>query len=183
MKSTFTVRASAEGDLAAITAIYTHHVLHGLASFELEPPDAAEMGRRRADALARGLPYLVAEAGGGIAGYAYAAPYRTRPAYRYTLENSIYIDPAAQGRGAGRVLLEALSEACARAGYRQLIAVIGDSANTASIRLHAACGFSYAGLLPGVGFKFGRWVDSVLMQRELGDGERSLPGALSPPAK
>jgi phosphinothricin acetyltransferase len=177
MKSTFSVRASEERDLAAIAAIYSHHVLHGLASFEVEPPDAAEIARRRADALARGLPYLVAELDGRVAGYAYAAPYRARPAYRYTLENSIYIDPGVLGRGAGRVLLEALVEACTRAGYRQLIAVIGDSANTASIGLHAACGFRHAGLLPGVGFKFGRWVDSVLMQRDLGEGKRSLPAA------
>ena len=177
MKTSFIVRASAERDLAAITAIYAHHVLHGLASFEVEPPDAAEMARRRADVLARGLPYLVAEQDGRVAGYAYAAPYRSRPAYRYTLENSIYIDPGVLGRGAGRVLLDALVQACARAGYRQLLAVIGDSANSASIGLHAACGFKQVGLLPGVGFKFGRWVDSVLMQRELGDGERSAPAA------
>ena len=177
MKSTFTVRASRERDLAAITAIYSHHVLHGLASFEVEPPDAAEMARRRADVLARGLPYLVAEQDGRVAGYAYAAPYRMRPAYRYTLENSVYIDPGILGRGAGRVLLEALVEACARAGYRQLLAVIGASANSASIGLHAACGFKQVGLLPGVGFKFGRWVDSVLMQKELGEGERSAPVA------
>ena len=183
MKSIFTVRASEERDLAAIAAIYAHHVLHGLASFEVEPPDTAEMARRRANVLSLGLPYLVAESAAGVAGYAYASSYRARPAYRYTLENSIYIDPGVARLGASRVLLEALVEACARAGYRQLIAVIGDSANTASIRLHAACGFSHAGLLPGVGFKFGRWVDSVLMQRELGEGVRSLPGALSAPAE
>ena len=178
MKTSFTVRASEERDLAAIAAIYAHHVLHGLATFEIEPPDAAEMARRRAHVLALGLPYLVAEQNGRVAGYAYAAPHRERPAYRYTLEDSIYIDRDRLGHGAGRVLLEALIAACAQAGYRQLIAVIGDSANAASIGLHAACGFKHAGLLPGVGFKFGRWVDSVLMQRELGGGNRRLPAPL-----
>ena len=178
MKSTFGIRASEERDLVAITAIYSHHVLHGLATFEIEPPDRAEMARQ---ILAQGLPYLVAEFDGGVAGYAYAAPYRARPAYRYTLENSIYIERGALGRGAGRALLEALIAACARAGYRQLVAVIGDSANAASIGLHAACGFRHAGLLQGVGFKFGRWVDSALMQKELGEGIRSAPAALSTP--
>jgi phosphinothricin acetyltransferase len=179
MKSTFSIRASEERDLAAITAIYSYHVLHGLATFEIEPPDAAEMARRREQILAQGLPYLVAERDGRVAGYAYAALYRARPAYRYTLEDSIYIERGALGRGAGRALLEALIAACARAGYRQLVAVIGDSANAASIGLHAACGFRHAGLLQGVGFKFGRWVDSVLMQKELGEGIRSAPTALS----
>ena len=178
MKSAFDIRASEERDLFAITGIYAHHVLHGLATFELVPPDAAEMARRREHVLALGLPYLVAELEGRIAGYAYAAPYRERPAYRYTLEDSIYIDREHVGRGAGRALLEALAAACAAAGYRQLIAVIGDSANHASIGLHAACDFKHAGLLSGVGFKFGRWVDGVFMQRELGEGERSLPTAL-----
>lgn len=178
MKSNFTIRASGERDLAAITAIYSHHVLNGLATFEIEPPDAAEMARRRAQILGQDLPYLVAELDGRVAGYAYAAPYRARPAYRYSLEDSIYIDRDALGRGAGRILLDALIVSCARAGYRQLIAVIGDSANAASIGLHAACGFKHAGLLTGVGFKFGRWVDSVLMQRELGEGNGSAPAAL-----
>jgi L-amino acid N-acyltransferase YncA len=179
MKPAFSLRASEERDLAAIAAIYAHHVLHGLASFELDPPDAAEMGRRRAHVLALGLPYIVAELDGRVVGYAYAAPYRDRPAYRYTLEDSIYIARDATGLGAGRALLEALVTACAQAGYRQMVAVIGDSANQASIGLHAACGFSHAGLLPGVGFKFGRWVDSVFMQRALGEGEQSPP--LVPP--
>jgi phosphinothricin acetyltransferase len=178
MKSIFTVRASEERDLAAITAIYSHHVLNGLATFEIEPPDEAEMARRRAQIVRQGLPFLVAEREGRVAGYAYAAPYRTRPAYRYTLEDSIYIGHDALGHGAGRALLDALIVACARAGYRQLIAVIGDSANTASIGLHAACGFKHAGLLQGVGFKFERWVDSVLMQMELGEGKGSVPAPL-----
>ncbi|MGP1676126.1 MAG: N-acetyltransferase family protein [Burkholderiales bacterium] len=169
------VRASAPEDLPAITAIYAHHVLHGLASFELVPPDVNEMARRRADVLARGLPHLAAEADGRLAGYAYAAPYRERPAYRYALEDSVYVHPDYIGRGIGRALLEVLIETCTRAGYRQLIAVIGDSGNAGSIGVHVACGFVRTGLLPGVGFKFGRWVDSVLMQRALGEGERTLP--------
>ncbi len=181
MKSTFSIRASDGRDLVAITAIYSHHVLHGLATFEIEPPDRTEMAHRREQLLAQGLPYLVVEREGRVAGYAYAALYRARPAYRYTLEDSIYIEHSVQGQGAGRVLLEALIAACARAGYRQLVAVIGDSANAASIGLHAACGFRQAGLLQGVGFKFGRWVDSVLMQKELGEGIRSAPAALSTP--
>ena len=136
------------------------------------------MARRRTTVMALGLPYLVAELGGQVVGYAYAAPYRERPAYRYTLEDSIYIERNAVGQGAGRALLEVPIAACARAGYRQLVAVIGDSANLASINLHAACGFKHAGLLCGVGSKFGRWVDSVLMQRELGEGDRNAPAAL-----
>jgi L-amino acid N-acyltransferase YncA len=180
MKSTVTVRASEERDLASIAAIYSHHVLNGLATFEIEAPDESEMTRRRAQIVGWGLPFLVAEREGRVVGYAYAAPYRARPAYRYTLEDSIYVAQDAVGQGAGRALLDALVAACARAGYRQLIAVIGDSANTASIGLHAACGFEHAGLLQGVGFKFGRWVDSVLMQMELGEGRGSVPAALRP---
>ncbi|MBE0624498.1 MAG: N-acetyltransferase [Burkholderiales bacterium] len=169
------VRASRPEDVPAITAIYAHHVLHGLASFEILPPDVNEMARRRADVLARGLPHLVAEAGTRLAGYAYAAPYRERPAYRYALEDSVYVHPDCIGRGIGRALLQALIAACTGAGGRQLIAVIGDSGNAASIGLHAACGFERTGLLPSVGFKFGRWVDSVLMQKALGEGDRTLP--------
>ena len=175
MNSELVIRASEERDLAAIATIYAHHVLHGLATFEIDPPDAAEMGRRRADVLARGLPHLAAEQEGKVAGYAYAVPYRARPAYRFTLENSIYIDHQLVGKGVGRALLNALIAECARAGYRQMVAVIGDSANHASIGLHAACGFKHAGTLSAVGFKFGRWVDSVFMQRALGEGDCSLP--------
>lgn len=177
MKPDLSVRASEERDLAVIAQIYAYHVLHGLATFELAPPDAAEMGRRRAHVLALGLPFLVVESDGRVIGYAYAAPYRERPAYRYTLEDSIYIAHDAVGRGAGRALLEALLAACAQAGYRQMVAVIGDSANRASIGVHAACGFKHAGLLPSTGLKFGRWVDSVFMQKALGEGDRSLPDA------
>jgi len=175
------VRASRPEDMPAITAIYAHHVLHGLASFELSPPDVDEMARRRAGVLTRGLPYLVAEAGGRLAGYAYAAPHRDRAAYRYALEDSVYIHPECIGRGIGRALLDVLIVACAGAGYRQLIAVIGDSGNAASIGLHAACGFVRTGLLPSVGFKFGRWVDSVFMQKELGEGDQTLPDATRKP--
>jgi phosphinothricin acetyltransferase len=170
-----TIRASAPTDVHAIAAIYAHHVRNGLASFEVVPPDDAEIARRRESILARGLPFLVAELDRRIAGYAYAAPYRDRPAYRYTLEDSVYIDPSAARQGVGRALLDALVVAATALGYRQMIAVIGDSANTASIGLHEACGFVRTGLLPSVGFKLGRWVDSVLMQRALGSGDTGVP--------
>jgi phosphinothricin acetyltransferase len=150
-------------------------VLTGAASFEVVPPDGAELARRRADVLSRGLPYVTATLDGEVVGYAYAAPYRLRPAYRYTLEDSVYVRHDAFGRGVGRTLLRAVIDACAQRGYRQMIAVIGDSANAASIGLHAACGFTRVGLLPSVGFKFGRWIDSVLMQRPLGAGDTTLP--------
>lgn len=169
------IRPATVADLASITAIYGHHVLHGLASFEIEPPDAAEMARRFAVIRELGLPYLVAETGGKIAGYAYAAVYRARPAYCYTVEDSVYVDEACAGRGVGSALMPALIEGCAAAGRRQIIAVIGDSANLASIRLHEKFGFQRVGLLPAVGYKFGRWVDSVLMQREVAAGQRSAP--------
>ena len=165
------VRSAGESDIPQLAAIYEHHVLHGLATFELDPPDAAEMARRHANVTARGLPYLVAEIDGRIAGYAYAGPYRARPAYRFTVEDSIYLRHDCAGRGIGSALLPALISACATAGCRQMVAVIGDSANLASIRLHAKFGFARAGLLPAVGWKFNRWVDSVLMQRALGPGD------------
>jgi L-amino acid N-acyltransferase YncA len=175
MQSAVKVRPATVDDLPAITAIYSDHVLHGLASFEVEPPAVAEMTQRFSAIRALGLPYFVAESAGKIAGYAYAAVYRTRPAYRYTVEDSVYIDTAYAGQGIGSALMPALIDGCAAAGRRQIIAVIGDSANHASIRLHAKFGFRLVGTLPAVGFKFGRWVDSVLMQREVGDGERSAP--------
>lgn len=171
-----TVRTAGAQDIAAIAAIYAHHVLHGLASFELEPPGTQEMARRRAQITELKLPYLVAEVGGEIAGYAYAGPYRARPAYCHTVEDSVYIHRDFSGRGVGSALMSALITACETAGYRQIIAVIGDSGNSASIGLHAKFGFARVGLLPAVGWKFGRWVDSVLMQRALGAGDRSLPG-------
>lgn len=170
------VRDSQDADVPAITAIYAHWVLHGLASFELDPPDAGEVGRRRAAALASGHPYLVAEDGHGtVLGYAYASAYRTRPAYRFAVEDSVYVAPGAGRRGVGRVLLPALLARLEAGGWRQVVAVIGDSGNLPSISLHRACGFQHAGVLPTVGWKHGRWVDSVLMTRPLGVGADAPP--------
>ena len=165
------VRAATQADLDAIAAIYAHHVRTGTASFEIEPPDAAEMARRRAEVVDRGLPYLVAAAGAEVVGYAYAAPYRPRPAYRFTVEDSVYVSADCARQGIGAMLLKALVSASERAGARQMIAVIGDSANVASIRLHAAAGFSHVGSLASVGWKFDRWLDVVVMQRALGPGD------------
>jgi len=158
-----------------IHAIYSHHVLKGLASFEEEPPSHAELARRYQEAASHGLPYLAAELDGALAGYGYCALYRTRSAYRYSLEDSVYVRPDTVGRGVGRALLAQLILRCEALGYRQLIAVIGDSANAASIGLHASQGFLRAGTLRSVGFKLGRWVDSVIMQRPLGTGDGSPP--------
>jgi phosphinothricin acetyltransferase len=172
----FTIRDAADDDLAAITTIYEHHVRHGLGSFEEEPPPLAEIARRRADVLARGLPYVVASVvGGALLGYAYGAPYRARSAYRFTVEDSIYVAPGHAGRGVGRALLAALVARCTELGYRQMVAVIGDSANAGSIAVHERLGFRRVGLLPAIGFKHGRWVDSVLMQRDLGEGAATPP--------
>jgi phosphinothricin acetyltransferase len=172
------IRPSRDEDIAAITAIYGHHVRHGLASFEEVPPPAEEIARRRRDILGRGLPYLVAEDHGRVVGYCYAGPFRTRSAYRYTLEDSIYIDPAETGRGIGRALLEPLLARCTELGYRQMVAVIGGSDTLPSIRLHQALGFMRIGVLPAIGFKFDRWVDTVLMQRSLGPGAATPPGEI-----
>ncbi|MCW8084583.1 GNAT family N-acetyltransferase [Sabulicella glaciei] len=169
------IRDSRPEDVPAIAAIYGHWVLHGLASFEEEAPGAAEMGRRREAILAGGFPYLVAEQGGRVLGYAYAGPYRPRRAYRFTVENSIYVAPGMGGGGVGRALLATLLARCEEAGCRLVVAVIGDSANKASIRLHEAAGFRHAGMLPAVGWKHGRWVDSVLMTRPLGEGAATPP--------
>jgi L-amino acid N-acyltransferase YncA len=169
------VRTAAADDIAAIQPIYARHVRHGLASFEVEPPSLEEM-RRRFDAIAdAGYPYLVATEGEAVLGYAYASAYRTRPAYRHTVEDSVYVAAAQLGRGIGRRLLTRLIEECVQRGYRQMLAVIGDSGNAASIELHRACGFVHCGTLRSVGFKFGRWVDSVIMQRELGESDRTPP--------
>lgn len=170
------IRPSRDEDVPRIAAIYAHHVLNGLASFEEVPPEPVEIGRRRGEILGRGLPYLVAEADGKVLGYCYAGPFRPRVAYRYTLEDSIYIDPGAVGRGIGRLLLTEVLARCEALGYRQMVAVIGGRETVASIRLHAALGFTEVGVLAGVGFKFGRWVDSVLMQRPLGPGTGAPPG-------
>jgi L-amino acid N-acyltransferase YncA len=170
-----TIRPAEDADMAAATAIYAHHVLHGLASFETEPPDAAEMRRRRAEVVARGLPYLVATDADAVLGYAYASTYRPRAAYANTVENSVYLRPDAIGRGIGQRLLSALVEACEARGLRQMVAVVGDSANLASIRLHEKLGFRRVGVLTNVGYKHGRWLDSMLLQRELGQGAHSGP--------
>jgi phosphinothricin acetyltransferase len=161
---TLRIRDSCTADIAAITAIYGDAVLHSLASFEYDPPPPDEMARRRAAVLGAGYPYLIAEDRlGQVLGYAYVSAYRPRRAYRVTVENSIYVAPAAKGKGVGRALLGALVARCTADGYRLIVAVIGDSANHASIALHAACGFRHAGLLPGEVWKHGRWVDAVLM--------------------
>jgi len=169
------LRDARESDMPAIQAIYAQHVRTGLASFEETPPDVAEMRRRRAEILARGLPYVVVECGAEIGGYAYAGPYRTRSAYRFAVEDSVYVAPGLVGRGIGRLALTEIIERCTAAGLRQMVAIIGDSANAPSIALHERLGFRQAGVLTAVGFKFGRWVDSVLMQRALGPGDAELP--------
>ena len=165
--STPVLRAAGAADVPAIAAIYAHHVRFGLASFEEEPPPAEEIARRMKDVTDRAMPYLVAELAGAIAGYAYVSPYRTRSAYRFAVENSIYLASGREGQGLGTRLLEGLIQRCEHGPWRQMVAVIGDSANLASIRLHERLGFRPVGRLEAVGFKFGRWVDSVLMQRPL----------------
>lgn len=169
------IRPSRDSDVAAISAIYAHHVLHGTGTFELEPPSPADMQQRRAEVLARGLPWLVAEDQGQVLGYAYCNWFRPRPAYRFAAEDSIYLAPAACGQGLGRALLAELAAAAERAGMRKLIAVIGDSANAGSIGLHRACGFTPAGVLQASGWKFGRWLDTVLMEKPLGLGATTSP--------
>lgn len=169
------VRDAQEADLPAIQAIYAHHVLHGLGSFEEVPPDLAEMARRFAELKVKNMPYLVAQEDGRVLGYAYANFYRPRSAYRYSAEDSIYVAHDAVGRGVGRRLLQTLIDRCTAMGFRQMVAVIGDSQNRGSIALHAAQGFQKVGNLPSTGYKFGRWVDSFLMQRSLGDGDATPP--------
>lgn len=173
---TFFIRPAAAAHFDAIQRIYAHHVLHGLASFEETPPDAAELTRRWRVIADAGLPYLCAtDSGSALAGYAYAGPYRPRSAYRFTVEDSVYVAPGQAGRGIGRALLRQLVEICTDLGKRQMIAVIGDSGNAASIALHRACGFEMIGTFQAIGFKHGRWVDSVLMQRALGAGSTAKP--------
>ena len=175
MSETAVIRPATFDDVPRLAAIYADAVLHGCASFELEPPDRAEMAARLAKIRDAGLPWFVAEVDGQVMGYAYAGAYRPRPAYRFTVENSVYVDPAAKGRGLGRRLLATLIEATTALGFRRMLAVIGDSGNAASIGLHAALGFTHAGLLPSVGWKHGRWLDSVLMQLPLGPGDTTPP--------
>ena len=169
------IRPATEADLPAITGIYEHAVLHGTATFELTPPDLAEMTRRFRSLMDGGFPYFVGLLDGRIGGYAYAGPYRPRPAYRFTVENSIYLDPAIHRRGVGLVLLRRLIEECEARGYRQMVAVIGDSANAGSIGVHTRCGFAMIGTHPDVGLKFGRWLDTVMMQLPLGKGATTVP--------
>ena len=166
-----TIRPSNEADLAAIQAIYGQAVLEGTGTFETEVPGVEEMGRRRAEVLGRNLPWLVAERGGEVLGYAYANYFRPRLAYRFCVEDSIYLSPAAQGQGVGRLLLAELMARCEAAGARQMLAVIGDAANAGSVGVHTALGFEHTGVLKSAGWKFGRWLDVVLMQRTLGLGD------------
>lgn len=170
-----TIRPSRDHDLPAITAIYAHHVLNGTGTFETEPPSQADMAARRADVLAKGLPYLVIEEEGKVLGFAYCQWFKPRPAYRFSAEDSIYLDPQASGKGLGRTLLAELSREAERAGIRKLIAVIGDSANAGSIGVHRALGFAPVGTFKSCGWKFGRWLDIVLMEKTLGAGDTTAP--------
>ncbi|MEN5032835.1 N-acetyltransferase family protein [Pseudomonas sp. Ps21-P2] len=169
------LRDARESDMPAVQAIYAHHVIHGTASFELEPPTLGQMLQRRADICAYGLPYLVAERDGEVVGYAYATPYRPRPAYRFTVEDSVYVREGMAGFGIGHALLAAVIQHCTASGRRQMVAIIGNSENSASIRLHTRLGFRQVGVFESVGFKHGRWLDTVIMQRELGEGASTTP--------
>lgn len=177
MSERLSLRVAVEGDLPTISAIYADAVLHGTASYELEPPSLAEMTRRFHELHSRHFPYIVAaETGGGVLGYAYAGPYRPRPAYRFTVEDSVYIASPARGRGVGTALLAELLRLSEARGFRQMIAVIGGGTeHPASVRLHARLGFRQIGVIEGSGFKHGRWLDTVLMQRALGDGTATMP--------
>lgn len=169
------IRPCRDEDVAAVTAIYAHHVLHGTGTFETEPPSEADMAARRADVLGRGLPYLVAEHEGQVLGFAYCNWFKPRPAYRFSAEDSIYVADAARGMGVGRLLLAALSTAAEAAGVRKLLAVIGDSANAGSIGVHRSAGFTDIGVMRSVGWKFGAWRDVVLMEKTLGSGDTTPP--------
>jgi L-amino acid N-acyltransferase YncA len=173
--STPEIRPATEADLPFVTETYEHAVRYGTATFELTPPDLAEMTRRFRALVDGGFPYLVAALDGRVIGYAYAGPYRQRPAYRFTVENSVYLQPAIQRRGIGLQLLQRLIAECEPRGYRQMIAVIGDSANAGSIGVHTRCGFQMIGTHANVGFKFGRWLDTVMMQLALGEGGTTVP--------
>jgi len=171
------IRDAQESDAQALAAIYGHHVLHGFGTFEELPPSAAEMAARRAAIVEHGLPYIVAETGGKVLGFAYAGPFRMRAAYRYTVEDSVYIAPDAVGQGVGKAVLEAVLTSCEAMGLRQVVAVIGDSENAASIGLHRSLGFEHAGVGKGFGYKHGRWVDIVWMQKALNGGLWTEPDA------
>lgn len=171
----FFIRPGRVDDMGDVTAIYDHHVCHGLASFEYDPPDLAEMTRRFEDLDGRGYPYFAAEKNGRIVGYSYAGPFRNRPGYRYSLECTVYMHPDEGGQGIGYKLLIAVVEKATDLGYRQMFAVIGDTENLASIRVHEKAGFRHCGILEASGLKLGRWVNSVYMQRALGEGNETLP--------
>ena len=169
------IRPSSDADLPAITAIYAHHVLHGTGSFETEPPSVADMTTRRADVLSKGLPYLVVEQDGEIAGFAYGNWFKPRPAYRYSVEDSIYMAPDLQGKGLGRALLAELMARFEAVGIRKVMAIVGDSANTGSVGIHLALGFTQVGIVDSCGWKFGAWRDIVIMQKTLGVGNTQPP--------
>lgn len=173
--NTLILREAHDDDMPAIQAIYAHHVLTGIASFEIEAPSVEELRRRRAEVLSKGLPYRVAELHGEVVGYGYATLYRPRPAYRFTVEDSVYVRDGMSGLGIGQAVLGEVIEHCIAGGWRQMIAIIGNSENIASLRLHERMGFRHVGVFESVGFKHGRWVDTVLMQRALGEGDDSLP--------
>jgi phosphinothricin acetyltransferase len=169
------IRPCRDEDVAAITAIYRHHVLHGTGTFEIDPPTEADMASRRADVLAKGLPYLVVEENAQVLGFAYCNWFKPRPAYRFSAEDSIYVAPGLQGKGLGRALLAALCQQAEAAGVRKMLAVIGDSANTGSIGVHSALGFTHTGTVRSCGWKFERWLDVVLMEKPLGAGDSTPP--------
>ncbi|MCD6665952.1 MAG: N-acetyltransferase family protein [Hydrogenophaga sp.] len=169
------IRPSRDEDLDAITRIYAHHVLHGTGTFETTPPTRDEMAGRRADVLGKGLPWLVIEVDGQVMGYAYGNWFKPRPAYRYSVEDSIYMAPESAGKGLGKLLLTELLAQCERAGVRKVMAVIGDSANAGSIGVHKALGFEQVGVVQSCGWKFGRWLDIVLMQKSIGQGDSTPP--------
>ena len=182
--SIIAIRTALEGDLDRITEIYADAVRHGTASYELEPPSRAEMGARFDSLTDGGFPYLVAEKDGGLLGYAYAGAFRPRPAYRFIVEDSVYVAPDAKGQGVGLLLMQALIEACRVAGFRQIIAVIGDGhADSASVRLHEKLGFRHSGRLEGSGYKHGRWLDTVFMQLSLNGGATAPPDPDSLPER
>jgi L-amino acid N-acyltransferase YncA len=174
-----TIRPSRDQDLPAITAIYGHHVLHGTGTFETDPPSETDMAARRADVLAKGLPYLVAEDEGRVLGYAYCQWFKPRPAYRFSAEDSIYLHPDAQGKGLGKELLAELERQAESAGIRKLIAVIGDSANQGSVGVHRTLGFKPVGVIQSCGWKFGKWLDIVLMEKQIGAGDSTPPQSAS----
>ncbi|WP_395060084.1 GNAT family N-acetyltransferase [Polaromonas sp.] len=174
------IRPSREDDLPAIAAIYAHHVLHGTGTFETEPPSIADMGTRRADVLSKGLPYLVAEEAGAVIGFAYGNWFKPRPAYRYSVEDSIYLAPDGGGKGIGRALLSELLARCESAGIRKIMAIIGDSANAGSVGLHRALGFTQVGIVASCGWKFGAWRDIVIMEKTLGAGDTEPPVGVDP---